>query len=160
MSDAFQSAQVRQIATDLLARLFENSDELESILSVVDEVKIGKTLGQGFAFTEAELDVFLGMASTHFLCARYQESARLYAFVAMMNHFEIRAFKGAAMSLQRLGLYSEALQCLGVALLQDPENKELALMASECFSLAGDAKSAQEIIETLESNESKSRLIS
>jgi thioredoxin-like negative regulator of GroEL len=53
------------------------------------------------------------------------------------------------MCLQKLGFHAEALQCLGVALLQAPDNQELALMASESFVLTGDTEKAQDIIERL-----------
>jgi tetratricopeptide (TPR) repeat protein len=149
MLDTFKSEQVRKISKDLLEKLVGQPADLEAMVDVVSGIESGKIIGQGFSLTESELDGVMGLASMHYQSGRYEDAARLYSFVALMNHLDIRAFKGAAMCLQKLGFHAEALQCLGVALLQAPDNQELAQMASESFVLTGDTEKAQDIIERL-----------
>ena len=146
MLDAFKLEQVKKISKELLEKLVGRPENLETMVNVVSEIESGKIIGQGFALNESELDGVMGLASMHYQSGRYEDAARLYSFVALMNHLDIRAFKGAAMCLQKLGFHAEALQCLGVALLQAPDNQELALMASESFALTGDAETAEDII--------------
>ena len=145
MSNTGLSEQVTQLAEEVLAKVIPDPAELAICIRLTKAVVDGKTFGQGLGVTESEQQAMLQLAYSYYMAGRYREAGQLYSFAGLMNHFDLKALQGTAMSLQKLNQHQAALACIGAALLNDPENLELNTLAAESMAKSGMKEQADDL---------------
>lgn len=161
MSENILSAQEEKIARVVFSQIFHDDINFDACFEMAKAISAGKTFGQGLGLKEADLEVILGLAASRYLAARFEDAAQLYSFAALLDHFDIRAMRGAGMALQKLGRHEAAVQCFASVLLQEPENMEVTTLMAESLAMSGSKKEAlgllRQIVESEKTDQQSQR---
>ena len=148
-ADVMNSESVRQVIETMLNGFIDDPKDKETLLTIANEITNGKTLAQGFGLTDQHLDTVAALAALQYDAGRIIEAMKLYAFIASINQFDVRAMKGLARCHRKLGIFKEALRYSGLSLLLNPEDMDSVLTSAECLYQLGMNDEALKIVQQL-----------
>lgn len=117
---------------------------------VFDNLINGASLGAAFGLEERELEAVYALALNQYQQGRYADAIRLFAFITFHDPSNMKAFKGLGSSLQMLGRFREALIFLGMAIVDDDSDMQIAVQVAECLLHIGQRENAIALLKRIE----------
>ena len=115
-------------------------------LMVFDNLAHGARLGDAFGLDEQHLEAVYTLASGQYQQGRYADALKLFAFITFHDQTFMKAFKGIGCCLQMLGRYQEALIYLGLAIIDDDTDLQIAVQIAECLIHTGQREEARTLL--------------
>ncbi len=115
-------------------------------LGVFNNLAHGARLGNAFGLEEKHLEAVYTLASGQYQQGRYTDALKLFAFITFHDQTFMKAFKGIGCCLQMLGRYQEALIYLGLAIIDDDTDMQIAVQIAECLLHSGQRDDAKSLL--------------
>ncbi len=115
-------------------------------LDVLHNLAHGARLGNAFGLDEQHLEAVYTLASGQYQQGRYADALKLFAFITFHDQTFMKAFKGIGCCLQMLGRYQEALIYLGLAIIDDDTDMQIAVQIAECLIHSGQREDARTLL--------------
>ncbi|CRI56476.1 SycD/LcrH family type III secretion system chaperone [Pseudomonas sp. CCOS 191] len=91
----------------------------------------------------AQLETLYAQAFGFYQAGRLEDALTMFKGLAALDHYDARAFLGAAASYQGLERYQEALPAYAYGAMLAPQDPRFCLHAAECQQHLGDLVSAR-----------------
>ena len=115
------TAQDRQEVSDLMSRFYGNA----------------RTMRDFTELTPESMEVIYTLAYNFYNAGKYDEAEKIFRFLANLDHFERKYWKGLGASREGLQKFAEALQVYGYLGMMDIHDPYPALQAAKCFIALG-----------------------
>ena len=93
----------------------------------------GKSIFEIRGLTQQNIESLYLVAHTLYMEGRYQEACPLFQLMAFYDHYDKRAWMGAASCLEQLKDYKTAIRGYACASMLDPENPDPVYHSLNCF---------------------------
>jgi len=126
--------------------VFENVEEVKDFLAKFG--RNGRTFRDCTALTPENMEAFYFIAYNQYNAGQFDEAEKVFRLLAVLDHFQVKYWKGLAASLENQQKYKEAVKAWGYLALLDMKDPEAPFMAARCFLAVGqneDAKSGLQI---------------
>jgi type III secretion system low calcium response chaperone LcrH/SycD len=129
----------------------------EKVASMLQDVLAGKIILRGeLGLDDNDMEALYSVTYNIYMAGKYQDAARMFGLLGMLDPTDYRFIFGAASSTQMLGQYVLAAMQFQLAAAMDPENPVPMLHTAECLLAVKDRKGAKRALEyVMERSEGK-----
>lgn len=113
-------------------------------------IKDGATMKQLKGISNEELEAVYSLAFGYYQTGKYDEAAKLFQFLVLMDHLNAKFWFGLGAVQQVLKDYKSALASYGYSSFLNIGNPKPQIHAAECFLALGDKVNAASSIMALE----------
>jgi secretion system chaperone SscA len=121
--------------------VFENEEELKDFL--VKFGRNGRTFRDCTALTPENMEAFYFVAYNQYNAGQFEEAEKVFRLLAVLDHFQLKYWKGLAASLENQRKYKDAVKAWGFLALMDMKDPEPPFMAARCFLAVGQTEEAK-----------------
>jgi len=125
----------------------ESLEDLPSLL--LELFKQGATLGMIQGFSQDDLEKMYAVGHGLYTQGRFREAMRIFGFLAMRDHLDMRFARALAACLQMLKQYKQATEMYLLAYAMDMSDPSPNLHVCECLIAQGQGAAAREGLELL-----------
>jgi type III secretion system low calcium response chaperone LcrH/SycD len=128
-------------ASEKKGLVFENEAEVKDFLLKFG--RNGRTFRDCTALTPENMEAFYYVAYNQYNAGQFEESEKIFRLLAVLNHFEVKYWRGLAASLENQKKYKEAVRAYGFLALLDMQDAEAPFLAARCFLAVGQTEEAK-----------------
>jgi type III secretion system low calcium response chaperone LcrH/SycD len=121
--------------------VFENEEEVKDFL--VKFGRNGRTFRDCTALTPENMEAFYFVAYNQYNAGQFEEAEKVFRLLAVLDHFQVKYWKGLAASLENQRKYKDAVRAWGFLALLDMQDPEPPFMAARCFLAVGQTEEAK-----------------
>jgi secretion system chaperone SscA len=121
--------------------VFENEQEVKDFL--VKFGRNGRTFRDMTALTPENMEAFYFVAYNQYNAGQYDEAEKVFRLLAVLDHFQVKYWKGLAASLENQQKYKDAVKAWGYLAFLDMKDPEPPFMAARCFLAVGQPSEAR-----------------
>ena len=102
-------------------------------IQVNELIMAGGTVGDTLNFTAEDYEALYVVGHGYYQQAQYQDAYRVFAYLVIHNHLELRFITAFASSLQMLQNWNEAIHYYSMVIAMDRANPQPMLHVCECL---------------------------
>ena len=102
-------------------------------LQIHELIMAGGTVGDTLNYTTQDYEALYTVGHSYYQQARYEDAFKVFAFLMVHNHLEVRFIMAYAASLQMLQKWNEAIHNYSLASALDMMNPQPVLHVCECL---------------------------
>ncbi|WP_252090989.1 SycD/LcrH family type III secretion system chaperone [Pseudomonas sp. MWU13-3659] len=129
-----------------MTQSLQDSAQAQSVVdqAVEDFFNQGGTIGMLHGVEKPQLEALYALGYTHYQSGRFKEALNLFKGVALLDHFDARAYLGMGGAQQAQGDYQGALHSYSFGALMAMDDPRFPFHAAECHHRLGDRATARD----------------
>ncbi len=112
--------------------------------NVIELLGSGGIMGDVSGLDARDYEAVYTLGHNYYAQGKYLEAMRIFAYLVLNNHMELRFVNAYASSLQMVGGYKDAVNYYGIAYAMDPRDSAPTFHACECLIAMGLKAEAKE----------------
>ena len=123
--------------------MFDAQDNMKRMTEIVEQFSAGKSLKDMRNIDEKAMSGVYAIGYQYYQSARYEEAGKLFQWLCLYDHFNVKYFKALASTQFMLKQYEAAVNTYSACYFLDKDNPEYPLQSGLCHLALGNLDAAE-----------------